>query len=142
MLESSFTIFSNLEGQAFLDLAGRPLRICEQTFLVINPFQRVHYQVDAEIQSFNIHFNYQQYQKIVSSLCKDSKVLLENPDFVDQSIEFTEQLHFKDPTFLQLIQQYRPENEEAFLLSLATYLVLKEQKNQVKLAISTLSNPV
>ena len=134
VLESSFTIFSNLEGQAFLDLAGRPLRICESTFLVVNPFQRVHYQVDIRVQAFNVHFNYQQYQKIVSSLLEDSNVLLENPNFVDHSIEFTEQLHFKDPVFIQLMQQYRPENEEAFLLSLATYLVLKEQKNQVKLA--------
>ena len=134
ILESSFTVFSNLSGQVSLEVGGRSLRVCEQTVLIVNPFQTVHYQIDAKVSVFNIHFNYRQYKQLIGTLTRSSQTLLDHPDVVADQTVFTEQLHVKDLAYMNLINQFEPTNEDDFLLSLVTYLVQKEQKSQIRLA--------
>lgn len=96
--ETSFTLISNIQGQADCTIDGRYFKVCSSAFLLTNPFQQLVYSTVAKekIETTNIHFNYGFIQNLYSYFTVADSSLLDNVDHTENTMPlFFNELHFK-----------------------------------------------
>jgi AraC family transcriptional regulator len=133
--ESALTVVTNREGNALISYKNRSIRVCEQSFFIINPFQEFSYQInsDVPVKTLNFHFSYSFFQKAIYSLLNSDDFLLSYPEDVMQSFTFLNQLHFKDKSFPDFITGYTSEDTDGYFLSLLQYMVRTDSSNRKKM---------
>ncbi len=130
--ESSFTILANKKGIANLYVNKRNLKICEQTFFICNPFENFNYEIysDDEVETFNVHLNYDFYMKAQYAFLSSNEKLLDYPFENDITYKYTNQLHFRTPGFNRIIKSYKENKEELFLTEILRSCLILDHKEK------------
>ncbi len=57
--ETSLSIITNTSGIAHCKVDGKAFKVCDATFLIINPFQELEYEIDETgVKTCNVHFQF------------------------------------------------------------------------------------
>ncbi|UZR96609.1 helix-turn-helix transcriptional regulator [Chondrinema litorale] len=131
--ESAFSIFSNVKGNAIINIEGQKKRICEETFMLVNPFQNFEYEIQEEVNSVNVHFEWDFFQQACNTLLYSDKKLLESQQLETHADLVINQLHFKDPVIKQVLTNYSKKDETDFFLNLIEALLQRDQILKKKL---------
>mgnify|MGYP000309149870 CR=1 FL=1 len=133
--ESAFTIITNQKGTTHLYLKKRTLKVCEQTFYLSNPFESFHYKIDSneqQVNTFNIHLNYDFYTKALYAFLNSDEILLDKPFEQTKSYQFINQLHFRTTDFNQVLQSYPQKNEDVFFANIVLNCLLLDSQEKAK----------
>nr|WP_321356411.1 AraC family transcriptional regulator [uncultured Draconibacterium sp.] len=133
--ESSFSIFTNKKGTVNLRTKNRELRVCEQTFYVCNPFESFSYGIDSveEVETFNIHLNYQFYTKALYAFLNSNEKLLDKPFDHYSEYRFINQLHFRTSSINYLFNSYKQNEEETFFTEILMKCLLLDYKERSRI---------
>lgn len=105
--ETSLSIITNNQGQSFCEVDGQEFKVCSSTFLIINPFQRLKYRIDKDVETSNIHFNLSFIKSLYAYFTESDTCLLDNVDEpqVDVLPLFFNELHYKNGFISNIIEQ-------------------------------------
>ncbi len=120
--ESSLTILTNESGITHCKVDGKDFKLCNATFLILNPYQELEYTIDSvkkTVRTQNIHFNYQFALDAFQS-CED---ILEEPHPKRTAFpEFFNELHYKDNTMQLALNSLNKLNTTDYSLTYANFL--------------------
>ena len=98
--ETSFSILTNESGIAHCKVDGKDFKLCNSTFIIINPYQELEYTIDnakETVKTHNIHFNYQ----FTLDAFRTIEDVLEVPNSSSTKFPiFFNELHYKDINLL------------------------------------------
>lgn len=134
VFESSLSILANRRGTANIYTNRRSLKVCEQTFYVCNPFESFDYKIDSGelVETFNVHLNYGFYTKAMHALLSSDEQLLDCPLGQNTSYRFINHLHFRTPYMNRMIDSYRQQEEETFLVNILSRCLRSDHKERSK----------
>ncbi len=139
--ETSLTLITNRQGQAFCEVDGLSYKVCSSAFLVINPFQRLEYTINnsEKTETTNIHFNYSFVQSLYQYFTESDTHLLENIEETKSNVlpMFFNELHYKNNIITKLIEQLLVSQEkhqfDENLATIGVQLFLTHQESQKKI---------
>ena len=137
--ESSLTLLINSTGGSNCIIDNRKVKICDATFFIINPYQTFEYEINSSkpVETLNIHFNYKFLQESLYFLLNDDQTLLDLPvRDLDKSVDFINQLHYRDFRFNQFIRKElfnSKENTENTLINILDCLLKAEDKTHARI---------
>lgn len=134
--ESSFTIITNKIGTAGFSFRNKSLRVCEETFFILNPFQTFDYEIqsETEIETLNIHYSYSFFQEALRCLIHSDYFLLDYPEEeIKHVYHFNDQLHYKDPQMNYLLHNYRKEDKENYFFSILQHILDLDKNEKSKI---------
>lgn len=138
-VESSFTLLLNNTGNSNCILDKRKVKICSSTFFIINPYQSFEYEINSlkPVETLNIHYNFEFLQESLYFLLNDDQTLLNLPERdSNKTVEFINQLHYRDAGFNQFIREElfsSEENTETTLINILDCLLKYEDKTHTKI---------
>lgn len=115
--ETSLSIITNSAGIAHCKVDGKYFKLCDSTFLIINPFQQLEYSIESKdqvVQTQNIHFN---YQFALSSTLSIKNALDLSTQRLTAFPYFFNELHYKTPELKTLINRVVHSSNEDLELS-------------------------
>ncbi len=109
--ETSLTILTNDKGTAHIKVDGKDLKLCNSTYVILNPFQTLEYTIDAvpeTVKTLNFHFNFSFSQ----SAFQDLESMLEDPETSHMGFPvFHNELLYKNKSVQKLLNQLGLEDE-------------------------------
>ncbi|WP_421824284.1 helix-turn-helix domain-containing protein [Flagellimonas oceanensis] len=132
IIESSFSLFTNINGTSRIRLGNKELSICEQTLFLGNPFESFHYHIDStsRIETLNVHLNHGTYTRVMYALTQSHETLLDRPTGTQTEYRFSDQLHYKDQRMAQLLSSFQTGMDEGFFMALIQYCLVLDQREK------------
>ncbi|MBP0905044.1 helix-turn-helix transcriptional regulator [Mariniflexile gromovii] len=131
--ESSFSILSiNQEGVAHINLKNRKLKICNNTFMVLTPFQTFDYIIDYSlpIEILNVHLSIETYHGINAAFTKDHGKLLDFPFDIWDGDVLTSHINFKPEAFTFLLNNYNnQQDDETYIMNIVNHMIFLNREN-------------
>ncbi len=127
--ETSLTILSHKNGIAHCKIDGRYFKLCDSTFIIINPFQELEYHLDGvtEVQTFNLHFNYQFAVEAFQTL----EQTLDDPKLQRAELpQFYNEFHYKDAVFHSVTRSLNKKEDDDHQSTFAHILYYLNTLNQ------------
>ena len=132
IIESSFSLFTNINGTSRIRSGNKELSICEQTLFLGNPFESFHYHIDStsRIETLNVHLNHGTYTRVMYALTQSHETLLDRPTGTQTEYRFSDQLHYKDQRMAQLLSSFQTGTDEGFFMALIQYCLVLDQREK------------
>ncbi len=140
--ESSLSLLCNFKGEAICKINRRNLKICTDTFLLVNCYETFEYEITTNrlTETSNLHFNYSFLQEILSLHTTSNELLLENCNTSTEIPVFKTQLNYKDDSFKALLTVPCFINKEVAENNLALILLkLIEQQKNLRLILENIN---
>ena len=131
--ESAFSIFSNIKGRSIINIRGQKKRICEDTFMMVKPFENFEYEINENVQCVNVHFEWEFFNRACNTLLTDDENLLEGKVNSEEANLIINQLHYKDANLKHILSAYDREEDSDFFLNLISALFQRNQTYRKKL---------
>ena len=132
--ESALSVFTNKKGNANIHLKGQKRRICEEIFMLVNPFENFEYEIKEEVFCQNIHFEWDFFQNVTNTLLSDDDELLEYPNKSLTGDLVMSQLHFKDEELQTVLKTYDKDDEQSFFMDVLTVLLQRDDNTKKQIS--------
>jgi AraC family transcriptional regulator len=139
--ETSLTLITNRQGYVQCEVDGQSYKVCSSAFLIINPFQRLKYNIDNTegTETANIHFNHSFVQSLYQYYTGSDAYLLDNFEEPKDNILpwFFNELHYKNKVISNQIEQLLLSHEEyqfdENLANIGVQLFLSHRESEKKI---------
>lgn len=133
--ESSFSILSvNGNGNAHIVLNKKELKICNDTFFMVGPFEHFNYTIDhgTPVEVLNFHLGIESYQDALAAISLSQEKLLDEPMDQKPSHQIIGNIHFKPEWFKKLLHKNDHVEQDLKLLDVVEYaLKLNAENNKL-----------